>query len=335
MTSLLSARVGGRVTQLVDVRRLDVVERAIPTVGAGEALVQITAFGICGTDLHTWAGRFMQFPVTLGHDAVGVVRELGPGTDGPAPGTRVVIDPMLSCDHCENCHSGLRHLCPNSSYLGMDGPGTMADYIVVPAHRIVVVPDAVSDEDATAVEPVTVALHLLRRVGPDAAGRPTEVVGGGPLGLLLAQTLQHHGHPVRVHELQEFRRALAERAGLDAVPAETDAVAAQVPALVVETSASAGGAQRAWDLASPGSIVAVIGRSPWSAPMADVLLREISVVGVRSGVDQYPAALELIAQGAARPTDVITHRFGLEQLSEAFEACADPDAQVMRSVVRL
>lgn len=335
MSALERSRVGGRVSELVAERTLRSVVRPVPEPGPGEALVRVVAFGICGTDLHSWSGRARSYPATLGHDAVGLVEALGPGTSGPSAGTRVVVDPMLSCGHCRYCTSGLRHLCPDGAYLGMGSPGTMTDHIVVPAHRLVPVPDAVDDEAATVVEPVTVALHLLRRVGDTVAGRPAEVIGGGPLGILLAQTLAAHGHPVRLHEPREDRRRLAAAAGLTVVDVDAPAEAPEGPALVVETSASAGGARRAWDLASHGSVVAVVGRAPWDAPLADVLLRELSVVGVKSGVDQYPAALDLIAQGHVRPADVVTHRYGFDDLDTAFASCVDPAAGVLRAVVRL
>lgn len=330
----MSSRVGGRVARLVDVRRLEISEQAVPEAGPGEALVRLSASGICGTDLHAWNGRFMTFPITLGHDAGGVVEALGPDTPGPAVGSRVVIDPQLSCGECLHCRGGRRHLCAQGSYLGIDATGTLAEHIVVPAHRLVDVPDAVDDEAATVVEPVAVALHLLQRVGPTVEGRPAEVVGGGPLGILLAQTLAAHGHAVRVHEVREDRRRITAAAGLETVDATAAAVPLDEPALVVETSASASGAARAWDLASPGSSVAVVGRAPWEAPFADVLLRELSVFGVRSGGDRYPAALDLVARGLVRPSDVVTHRFALEDVGAAFEACADPAAAVMRAVVR-
>lgn len=329
------SRVGGRVCELVAERTLRTVERPAPSPGPGEAVVRVTAFGICGTDLHSWAGRTRSFPATLGHDAVGTVHQLGAGVEGPEPGRRVVIDPMLSCDRCRYCTSGLRHLCPDGVYLGMGTPGTMAELIVVPAHRLVPVPDGVDDESATVVEPVTVALHLLRRVGEEVADRPAEVVGAGPLGILLAQTLVARGHAVRLHEPREDRRRLARAAGLVVVDVDAAPEAPDGPALVVETSATAPGARRAWDLASRGSVLAVVGRAPWEAPLADVLLRELSVVGVKSGVDQYPAALDLIDHHRARPADVVTHRFGLDQVGTAFEACADPTAGVLRAVVHL
>jgi threonine dehydrogenase-like Zn-dependent dehydrogenase len=293
--------------------------------------VRILAVGICGTDVHGYLGRIDTFPRTLGHDAVGILDALGSDTALTiAIGARVTIDPTVSCGECGSCLSGLPQLCTEGSYLGMTATGTMADYLTVPAARLVPVPDEVTDVAATVLEPVAVALHLLERIGSFAPpAREAHVIGGGPLGVLLGQTLQAHGWNVMVHEPQDYRRAIAEAAGLSVSGGKS----AAGPVLIVETSASAPGIQVARYLATPGSVIGLVGRAPAEFTSAEILLKELSVLGVRAGVGQYPAAIELVASGRVTPLATVTHEFALSAASDAFAAVTDPSQRVMRAVL--
>jgi threonine dehydrogenase-like Zn-dependent dehydrogenase len=307
------------------------VDREIPQPGPGEARVRILAVGICGTDVHGYLGRIDTLPMTLGHDAVGILDALGPDTACAIPiGERVTIDPTVSCGECASCRSGLPQLCTNGSYLGMTATGTMADYLTVPAGRLVPVPDEVTDVAATVLEPVAVALHLLDRVGSfSPPGREAHVIGGGPLGVLLGQTLQSHGWTVTIHEPQDYRREIAEAAGLSV----SVGAPSHGPLLIVETSASAPGIQVARDLATPGSVIGLVGRAPAEFTSAEILLKELSVLGIRAGVGHYPAAIELVASGKVTPLLTVTHRYPLDAASAAFAAVTDPSRQVMRAVL--
>lgn len=329
-------RVGGRIAQLAGPGRIELIERALPEPHSGEARVRITATGICGTDVHGYLGRLDSFPQVLGHDAVGFVDAVGSGVAGNAitVGDRVTIDPTVSCGQCASCSSGRPYLCAAGGYLGMTTPGTMAGYITVPAAQLVPVEDTVSDHDATVLEPVAVALHLLERLGASTPAMPVEVIGGGPLGILLAQTLIAHGWKVAIHEPQDGRRELARRAGLTVRESPDDGIH-EGAALIVETSAAAAGAATALRLAGPGSTVAIVGRAPFEIPIADILLRELTVLGVRSGHGHYRAAMELVASGAVRPSDVLTHRFAFADVAEALRSASDSPTDVLRAVVDL
>lgn len=344
-----TSRAGGRVLELVAPRELRLTDREIPEPGEGEVRVRLRAVGICGTDVHGYLGRIDSFPMTLGHDAVATLDAIGPGVETAIPlGARVTIDPALACGECASCLAGLPQVCARGGYLGMTEPGVMTDYLTVPAERVVPVPDSVSDAAATVLEPVAVALHLLERIGGfSPPGRAAHVIGGGPLGVLLGQTLAASGWRVTVHEPQEYRRAIAVACGLAVAsePATGDSAAGASaagasggqrtagPVLVVETSAAAAGIEVARGLAAPGSVVALVGRAPAEFTSAEILLKELTVLGVRAGTGQYPAAIALVASGAVTPTETITHRFPLEEAAAAFAAVTDPAERVMRAVL--
>jgi len=332
----VSARVGGRVLRLEAPQDLRVVELPHPDAGAGEVAVDVRAVGVCGTDLHAYRGRAQRLPIVLGHDVAGLVTGVGAGVDEALLARRVTIDPAMRCGRCVYCARGLPALCPVGAYMGMSVDGAFAERLVVPAANVHVLPDAVDDLAATVLEPVVVALRLLQRtdgVLPDPAR--TVVIGGGPLGIVLARVLQARGHDVRVVEPQPGRRRVAEGLGLSAVAPEVLPPPPAGPALLVETSATAAGTLLALQAATPGSAIAVIGRSPESVPMADVLLGELSVLGVRGGSGLYDDAIRLVADGVVAPAAVITHQYAADQAGAAFaEAVASPD-NVLRAVVHL
>jgi threonine dehydrogenase-like Zn-dependent dehydrogenase len=332
---IATPRIGGLVVELRAERELAVVERAIPAPLSGEALVRLSAVGICGTDVHGYLGRIDTLPMTLGHDAVGVIEALGSIENTAfAVGDRVTIDPTIACGECAACLGGRSHLCIRGSYLGMTAPGAMTEYITVGIDRLVAVPDAVTDADATVLEPVAVALHLLDRIGAfRPRGMHAHVIGGGPLGVLLAQTLVAHGWNPVVHEPQDYRRTIAAAAGLEVADGTAIDAGTGEPVLIVETSASGAGIELARRIAVAGSVIALVGRAPAQFTSAEILLKELSILGVKSGVGQYAAALALVESGAVTPSITVTHEFGLAAASAAFEAVTDPAQRVMRAVL--
>lgn len=314
----LSARPGGAVIELTEPRRFTTAHHPIPEPGAGEVVVSMRALGLCGTDLHMYDGRAATYPHVVGHDGAGVVSAVGPSVDNVQVGQRVTIDPVAHCGKCANCIRGLVQLCPEGGYLGMLGPGLLTQYACVPARLVVPLPDNVSDLAATVLEPVTVALHMLKRVEPLLPEPvPCAVIGGGPLGILMGVVLRHYGYVPHVFEPQESRRERGAALGLDMHP-PTGVDIGGGPRLVVETSAVAAGVELADELATPGSVVAVVGRAPESIAPPSVLLKELSLLGIKGGPGQYPKAVELVAQGVIDPEAVITHTFAWNDANEAF-----------------
>ncbi|WP_329222842.1 alcohol dehydrogenase catalytic domain-containing protein [Streptomyces sp. NBC_01485] len=320
--------------ELVEPHVFAPTRRPVPEPAAGEVVVAMRALGLCGTDLHMYGGRAADYPHVVGHDGAAVVAARGDGVTGVAVGQRVTVDPVAHCGKCADCTRGAVQLCPDGGYLGMLGPGLLAEYVCVPARLLVPLPDSVSDLAATVLEPVAVALHLLERVSPLLPTEPVPcaVVGGGPLGILLGVVLRHHGYVPHLFEPQVTRRDLAATVGLDVHPAEPVNLG-DGPRLVVETSAAPAGVALADELATPGSVVAVVGRAPHSIAPPSVLLKELSLVGVKGGPGQYPEAVRLVADGVVDPETVITHRFGWHEADAAFRISANRPDLVVRTAL--
>lgn len=210
-------------------RDLRVDALAVPTPQAGEALVQVRAVGICGSDFGYLSGAAkypVKAPFVLGHEASGVIAGLGEQTTDAAGsatplavGTRVALVPGSSCGECDSCLAGWDNLCPNVTYLGSAATdphvdGALQEYLVVPVGRLIAIPDSVSDAAAALLEPLAVAEHAVRR--GQVSAENVLVVGGGAIGQLLALCARAAGAAeVTICETQERRRQLALDHGTD------------------------------------------------------------------------------------------------------------------------
>lgn len=332
----MQVRAGGRLLELRGPGDLVLTQRPRPRALPGHIVVDVSTVGICGTDLHAFRGRSSRFPVIPGHDLAGTVAELGEDVAGFEIGERVTIDPTIACGECVACIRGLRFICLEGGYLGMSLDGVMAEAIVVPAAQVVALPSVVTDVQATVLEPVVVALRVLERTARFVQGPSVHlIVGGGPIGVLLAMVLRNCGHEAIVVEPLPGRRAAAERLGV--TTAHPDAIAGYPfppgPRVISETSASGSGFDLAMSLATPGSAVAVVGRSDGVVPASTVLLSELAVVGIRGGPGLYPEAIRLVAEGALDPSGIVTHHFELDEGPTAFVRAIEQPDDVHRAVL--
>lgn len=298
-------------------------ERPVPVPGPGEVVVAMRACGICGSDLMEWyvASRA---PLVLGHEPAGVVVAVGSEGDAPLPavGTRVFVHHHVPCGECEYCRRGHETLCDTFKATRIE-PGGFSELILVPARNaaldLLELPDAVSDEAATLIEPLACCVRGLdrARVGD---GTRLLVIGGGQMGLLIAAAAVARGASVTVAEPLEARRRLADVLGAHGVEAAVDAVG--TPQVVMLAT----GAATAWDLAlASADRGAVIQLFAPAAPdqrrdfsVNEVFFKELEIqASYSAGPLDTRAALALIASGAVTPEHVITHRFPLSETGAA------------------
>ncbi|PYM69775.1 MAG: Zn-dependent alcohol dehydrogenase, partial [Candidatus Rokuibacteriota bacterium] len=196
-----------------------------PSAGAGEALLHVKRVGICGTDLHIFQGHLdHRVPKggIIGHETFAEVVE-APAGSGFEPGNRVVVEPIHSCGECRACKMGGYYLCYALKIYGVELPGGMQDYWTVPAVRMLHVPDTLGDDQAAMIEPLAVATHDVRRAEVKA-GDAVLVLGGGPIGALIAMVCRHRGARVIVSEVNPFRIDLLRGLGLEVIGMDADPV---------------------------------------------------------------------------------------------------------------
>jgi L-iditol 2-dehydrogenase len=320
-------------------------EAPVPVPQPGEALVKVVQSGMCGTellvhdDVYRGRKRPMPFPLIVGHEASGVLVELGPGTAGPAPGTRVAVEGVSGCGGCFHCLRGSYNLCQDWHHIGLTRAGALAEFVTVPVSSVLPIPDDVSFESAAMLEPFSNAVHTLERLKP-APGRPAAIIGPGPLGLLNLQVLRAAGaSPLLVlgRRGDEPRLELARALGADvAVVADRQAAQDHVArltdrigmAIVVEAGGTSEAVQTALDIvASNGSLVTLGLARSTEIDALTVVRKNLVWLGVVAAVRRhYAEAIQLIQSGKVQLERLITHRMPLADAPSAVAAMRNGEA---------
>ena len=320
-------------------RTVELLETEPRRPGVGEVEIAVAYTGICGTDLHIVHGAMdtrVARPAVLGHEMSGSIATVGDGVDGWSVGDHVTVMPLSWCGHCPACRAGHSHICHNLNFLGIDSPGSMQPSWVVPADVLVALPSDLPPEVGALVEPTAVAVHDVRR-SDLRPGEKTLVVGGGPIGLLVACVARAAGADVLVLELSEQRRALAKTMALDVVDPTASDVAALVAdwtdgagvAVGFEVSGSVAGLDTAINLlAVRGRLVVVaIHATPPPVNLFRMFWRELTLIGARVyDRSDFEQAIRLLHEGAVPGARLITRIEPLSGIAAAFAALESGEA---------
>lgn len=190
-----------------------------PKLGHNDLLIKIHKTAICGTDIHIynwdhWAQQTIPVGMTVGHEYVGEVAEIGCEVEGFKIGDRVSGEGHITCGHCRNCRAGRRHLCRNSVGVGVNRSGAFAEYLVIPAINAFKIPDNISDDLAAIFDPFGNALHTA--LSFDLVGEDVLITGAGPIGIMAAAIARHVGaRHVVLTDVNDYRLALARKMGIE------------------------------------------------------------------------------------------------------------------------
>ncbi|GAA1941473.1 zinc-dependent alcohol dehydrogenase [Kitasatospora viridis] len=326
-------------------RTLDVAPGSSEAPGPGEVQLAPEYVGICGTDLHIFHGDMdarVKTPAVIGHEMAGRVVQVGPEVEGWQPGDLVTVIPLRWDGTCPACRKGHQHVCQQLDFIGIDSPGAMQQRWTVPASTLVRLPEGMPLDHAALVEPTAVAVHDVGRAGVQA-GERVVVVGGGPVGVLIALVARAQGAEVRVVELSEHRRKLAAELGLAVWNPATE----DVPELVRQWTGDAG-ADVAFEVSGAANgvetaieVLAVRGRlclvaihpSPRVVNLHRFFWRELTLVGARLyDRGDFERAVELLADATIPAAALITGTVPLARAQEAFEAL-EAGGNVMKILV--
>lgn len=321
-----------RVARLHDRGNVQLHEEARPEPADGMSLVRVTDVGLCGSDLHWFAeggigdARIGQRPLVLGHEIAGVVEA------GPLIGTRVAVDPAIPCGECVLCLQGHRNLCPAVRFAGHgENDGGLREFMTWPTGLLHPLPSTITTTEGAVLEPLGVALHALDLSGLRTGGTAA-VIGCGPIGLLLLQLALAAGAAtvVAVDPLEHRRHAaLAFGAALALVPEDLSDRAATIDAvgsLGVDVAFEVAGVNDAVEQAiavtMPGGRVVLIGipEGDRTSFRASVARRKglTLIMARRMKEDVYPRCIRLVEQGRVDASSVVTHRFPLDRVEDAF-----------------
>lgn len=300
-------------------------------LGPGEVQIAVAFTGLCGTDLHILHGSMdarVSMPLVFGHEMSGRVAALGSGVETWQVGDAVTVMPLKWDGTCAACLAGHSHICQNLEFVGIDSPGSLQELWTVPADLLVALPEGLSLEHGALAEPVAVAVHDVRR-SELAAGDRVVVIGGGPIGVLIATVARHEGAEVVVIETEVTRRTRIESLGFTTIdPSEVDQEAwvtewtnGTGADVVFEVSGAAAAVLGCTALAKVrGTVVIVaIHPVPREINLQRVFWRELRLLGARVyDRNDVERAVELLAEGVIPADELTTEIVPLESTREAF-----------------
>jgi L-iditol 2-dehydrogenase len=343
-----------RVAYFTGLRTIEIRQQPEPQIDQPDSvMLRIDRVGVCGSDVHYYrTGRIgdqvLQPPATLGHECSGTVVEVGPGVERLQPGDRVAVDPAIVCGQCDQCLAGRTNTCRNLQFLGGPGQalGAVADRLVLPAENCFRIPDSMTMEQAVLAEPLSIGLYALR-LGQMRPGGRIAVLGAGPIGLsvLLCAKAVAPGKAYVTDPIPE-RREVARQCGADWIgdPHDQDPVAAIAQDeplgldLVFECSGDPACINQAQQLLAPGGKLVLVGIPEETEIRFDIHAmrrKELTLINVRRQKGCVGPVVRMMEEGLVNVDRLLTHRFPLESIHEAFNLVADYRDGVIKAILDL
>ncbi|WP_424952386.1 L-threonine 3-dehydrogenase [Deinococcus sp.] len=310
---------------------------ARPVPGPNDLLIRIRRSSICGTDVHiynwdAWAARTIPVGMVVGHEYVGVVERVGSEVVGFAPGDRVSGEGHVTCGHCRNCRAGRRHLCRNTQGVGVNRPGSFAEYLVLPAFNAFKIPDGVSDDVAAIFDPFGNAVHTA--LSFDLVAEDVLITGAGPIGAMACAVARHAGaRNVVITDVNDYRLELALKMGATRAVnvvredlwevAQTELGMTEGFDVGLEMSGSGAALNQMLRAMNHGGKVALLGipAAGVSIDWNDVIFKGLSIKGVY-GREMFETWYKMAAlvQSGLDLSPIITHHFSITDFQRGFDA---------------
>lgn len=304
-------------------------EVSLPEIGEEEALIEVEACGICGSDMNIVNGTHprAKAPLTLGHELSGRIVEVNSSQGKFAIGDCVTLFPLISCGHCHACTHGNSHVCRSLRLYGFDVDGGMAQFVKLPVDSLLKLPEGMPTRIGALIEPLAVAVHGVARTNIQSVELAV-VLGAGPIGLLTALVAQARGiRDVIISDVMPSRQELAQSLGLHAAEAgeslrqKVMEMSSQNGAdLLFECAGHPSSAKEMTALVRSRGVIVNLGvfKKPVPVDMQAVNFKEIEILGSRVYErSDFQAALDLAMQLPLE--QIVSHVYSLQDVSTAFE----------------
>jgi L-iditol 2-dehydrogenase len=323
-------------------------EVPVPEVKPDQIKVKMKNIGVCGSDIHVNHGKhpYTSYPVVQGHEVSAEVVEVGSEVTNVKVGDKVTIQPQVVCGKCYPCTHGMYNACEELKVMGFQTTGMASDYFVVEAKKALALPENMSYEHGAMIEPLAVAVHAVRRFG-DVTGKKVLVLGGGPIGNLVAQTAKGMGaEAVLLSEVSAYRLEAAKKCGITTVnPSEEDLLEAIIKHfgedradVIFECVGINATTKQAIDYARKGSTIVVVGvfGDLASVNMGFVQDHELTLVGsAMYREEDYIKAIELVNDGHIEFDTLITHRFKFKDYKKAYDLIDQEKDRAMKVMIEM
>ena len=339
---------GTRTAVLEAPRRFEIVERPMPIAGPDEVVVRIAATAVCHTDLSIYTGDHpgVRYPVVMGHECTGVVDAVGPDVTGLGTGQPVIINPIISCGHCDSCLRGAGNLCRRAGLFGREVEGSLSERVSLAARYVHPLPAQLPLADATLIETLATVRHAQQRLGI-APGESVVVLGQGTTGLLHSRLAVLAGaNPVIAVSRTRWKLDMAVRMGVQhAVCASAETALDEVARLtgglgadvVIDTAGGATTTMAAIEMLRPGgrlSPYAVSHECCTGFTTFPLYYKEISIIGSRAlNREDMEPSIELVVSGKVDVSDFVSATYPLNRAAQAFEEYERNPGKVLRIVI--
>jgi threonine 3-dehydrogenase len=307
----------------------------IPAIGPNDVLIRIHTSAICGTDMHiwnwdAWSQKTIPVPMTVGHEYAGVIAEIGSEVEGYQVGDRVSGEGHIVCGHCRNCRAGKRHLCPNTVGVGVNRPGSFAEYLSLPASNLFKLPDGISNDLAAIFDPYGNAAHTA--LSFNMVGEDVLITGAGPIGCMATAISQFVGaRNVVITDVNDFRLDLARKLGatrtVNVAREDLKSVMAELGMtegfdVGLEMSGNGPAFKGMLDGMANGARIALLGifSEDVAIDWGQVIFKGLQLKGVY-GREMFETWYKMAAmiEGGLDISPVITHRFPIDAFRQGFE----------------
>lgn len=336
--------------KLVEVKKFEIEEVAIPEPSATQALIKVKAVGICGSDIHAYEGKhpFVHPPVVMGHEMTGEVVKVGDQVTNVKPGDRVIMRPQEVCGECYMCKHGQYNICKELKVIGCQSNGGSAEYNVVEADILYKLPDNVDYKVGTVIEPLAVGVHAVKRGAADIKGKKVLVIGAGTIGNVVAQSAMAMGaDKVMITDVSDYKLNMAKECKVDyavnvaQVKIEDELEAKFGPDgadVIFECSANDKALNQALDYARKGINIVIVGVYAGMANvnMANVQDREYSLVGTLMYLhEDYVDAIDMVKNNKVNLQALVSKEFPFLESDKAYKYIEENRDSVQKVILNV